>query len=47
MTCNAYLHRLSKDSEGEVTLVFKVSAMEAKEALSIPTETVLKLTVEE
>jgi len=42
----AHLHRISKDSEGEVTIVFKVPATDAHKAMEIPTEEILQITIE-
>ena len=46
MNFKSYLYKASKDKEGEVTLVFKVSKTEANGTMDIPVEEVLDLTVE-
>ena len=47
MKFKAYLFKVSKDKEGEVSMTFKVSKTEATDAMNIPVEQVLDLTVEQ
>ena len=47
MMFQAYKHKLSEDSEGEVTLILKVSQQEKDKVLAIPVQTLLKVQIEE
>lgn len=46
VTCYATLHKQVRDNEDEVSMTFKCSATEFDKVIAIPTQTLLKLTVE-
>ena len=43
----AYLYRIAKDRDGEVTLTLRVSKLYAQQTMQIPEETALRVRIEE
>lgn len=42
----AYKYKCTEDSEGEITLILKVSQQEKTKALDIPVQTLLNVSIE-
>ena len=47
MRFKAYLGKITIDSEGEIKLLLVVSKTEAKEVITIPTETILDVEIKD